>query len=130
MNLNFLNFLKFANMQFLPKPQQVCYVIKKPVTQTIYSIDVASKKTLVAFKSKSHAQSFKRLMFEMDIKDERKKKTIEVERVVLDKLIEKCNVSSLNLLVYSTDVNYIMYAAQDYANDDIIFKLENTFRYG
>lgn len=117
--------------RLLKRPEMPCYVIKRPFTHTYFTIDATcGKKTLIAFKDKDHAHTFKRLYVEIELQDKKKHKTISVERLELGFLERTCMVSGLDLMLYNSDSTVVHYEALKDVNDDVLFALENKFRYG
>lgn len=121
--------LKMQN-QLFKRPSSYCYVIKKPFSQTMYSIDREGKRTVVAFKKKEQAHVLKRLIFDLEIKDPKKKKTVVIEKMEVSFLTRTCCVSSLDFILYNHDNSFLVYTACDDVNDDMRFEFENRFRYG
>lgn len=116
---------------FLKRPVETsCFIVKRPFSEAIYSIDRDGKRAVVAFKRKEQAHVMKRLIFDVQIKDPRKKKTIVVERTNVELLVRTCGLSGLDLVVYGGDNSFLVYNACDHASDDFRFEFENRFRFG
>lgn len=110
----------------LKRPTQLCYVIKRPVTQTMFSIDRAGRKTVVAFRGKDKARTMKRLIAENNEKDRK----VAVEQVEIAFLTKTCALNGLDFMLYNEDHTYMIHTALDDVCDDVIFALENTYKYG
>lgn len=117
--------------KLIKRPELPCYVIKKQFADAYFSVHgLNGRKTVVAFKDKEHALMFKRWYFDINIKDVKKIKTVAIEKIEIGFLERTCKVTSLDLMIYNTDNSIIRYEALNDVNDDIIFALENRFRYG
>lgn len=104
-----------------------CFVIKRHVTGSLYSIPVNGKQAVVAFTRKEHANTYKRLMSEMNTKKHTPK--IKAEKMSLDLIITTCGVAQLDLVLYDDQTNYSLFPCKTEVSQDIIFDLENKFRY-
>ena len=126
--------LKCVRMQadILKKPNNMCYVIKRPIPQTLFSITRGSNghKAVVAFRYKEQAQTFKRLMLEMGGGGggdrAYKGNNVVVERDDLDLLSKRCALFGLDLIVYNGDT-YMVHSACDYVNKDVVAVFENMY---
>ena len=115
----------------LKKPNSMCYVIKRPVPQTLFSITRdGGQKAVVAFRYKKQAQTFKRLMLEMGGggggNRTYKGNNVVVERDDLDLLSQRCALFGLDLIVYNGDT-YMVHSACDYVNEDVVAVFENMY---
>lgn len=115
----------------LKRPINQCYVIKRPFSHSMYSIERNGKRAVVAFKGKEQAHTMLRLLFEMEIKDPKKKKTVIVERMDADILAKSCGVTGLDVILYNGDTSFLVYNAcyhyQD--SDDLRSEFENRYKY-
>lgn len=115
---------------FLKKPVNQCYVIKRPFSESMFTIERNGKRAVVAFRGKDQAHTMKRLMFEMEIKDPKKKKTVVVERMEVEFLARSCGVTGLDVILYYGDTSFLVYNACDQDCDDLRFEFENRYKYG
>lgn len=109
---------------FLKRPVHKAYIITHSHTQAIYGID-AARKTIVAFKSKEQAHTFKRLLTDVE-----KRKCLKVDNMNLDFLKSTCSVSGLDLIVYEHDCSFLKHTAYDTVNENVRFEFECRYRFG
>lgn len=110
---------------------QSCFVIKKPFNGYVYTIKKNDRCTLVAFTDKRQAQTYKRLMNEMSGHTTLKwtNNRLQIEELKTSYIINMCNLSGLDCIIYDKDINYRIYEAIDIISDDIINNLEMKYRY-
>jgi hypothetical protein len=120
-------------MNALRRPQQQCYVIKKSFCESLFTIHRDNDKlAVVAFKTRHQAGTFKRLYQDIEIGDNhRRRRSVVVERMSLEFLMNTCCRTSLDLMIMDDDGNYRVYEAMtsDEIDDSIRMVLENKYRY-
>lgn len=117
------------SLQLLRKPpQQQCWVIKRNVTNTLYTINnnsVSERPCIIAFKTKGRALQFKKYVNDTADNTVAKQKIV-VEHMPKESLVRRCALASLDLYIYEESMTYTPF---DDPNDDVRFHLENNFRY-
>lgn len=108
-----------------------CFIIKRPVSGGVYTISRNERQTVVVFKEKKQANSYKRLMNEMSghTKFSWTNNKLRVEEMHTENIIRMCNISGLDCIVYHPDTSYLVYEADNAITQDIVFHLEMKFRY-
>jgi hypothetical protein len=105
------------------------YIVKRPITKVIHTIKVDDKPTIVGFANIRQAKTYARLMMDMSplTSVARRRAKFQVERVDMPAFIKKCNTTSLDVIVYASDNNYITYTACDHDNNDVRKCLETMY---
>lgn len=132
----------------LRKPKPICFVIKRPHTQTMYSIPNNDGpgndgRTVVAFRYKQQAATLRRLMMEIEndnsfsygsngAKYHKKTQKLTIEKYEIDFLQHVCKSTSLNLLVFDGDssASHMYEACGDKDVEYLRDELETKYRFG
>jgi hypothetical protein len=84
---------------------QHCWVIKRKVTSTMYTItshdkEGTSRRCLVAFKSKGTAAQFRRFVSDSPEEQGSMRQKLVIEHLPRDWLVQRCALSSLDIFIY------------------------------
>lgn len=104
-----------------------CFILKRHITEAVYSIRHENKPAIIAFTTKKQAGTYRRLINEMQ--NHKHSNQLKSERIPLESIKRMCNMSSLDLVVYDEDQQPITYSCKPVTIDDMRFHLENRFRY-
>lgn len=105
-----------------------CYIIKKPITHNVYTIIRNEKRMIVAFEEKKHASTYKRLLQDF-ISESKSRNSLYLHRMNKTDVVKMSNIEGLDCIIYSSDVNYLIYEGDNTVTDDIIFSFEMKFKY-
>lgn len=111
-----------------------CYIIKRPLTHTTYSIETTRcRHAIVAFTTGKQAGTYKRLMNECSThmnECSKPKKRLYTEKTMLDTLIYSCHISQLDVILYDKHGHIEYFEAPATMNmEDFRFDIEMKFRY-
>jgi hypothetical protein len=98
-----------------------CFVIKKNVTGTLYSINnTKNTPCVIAFKSKNKAKQMIKFIDQF----EKNKQKLILNKMECKELIEKCSINSLHVYIYEENIIYIPI---NEPTDEIIIQLELNY---
>lgn len=109
------------------KPARKCYVISHPHLDYYYTIEKRMSRSILAFTCKKRAQTFERLLREMDYSKNTKYK-FRVRDIPYDFFITNCTQSGLGVLLFNDKGCDDIEPAKE-INEDFIFALENKYKY-
>lgn len=104
-----------------------CWVIKRSITQSLYTIRDSTEHTscLIAFNSRNRALQFRRFINDSENDNQQRQKLI-VEKISKPKLLRRCAVTALNVHMFEENQTYMAFSEP---TDDIRFHMENNFKY-
>jgi RecJ-like exonuclease len=103
-----------------------CFVLKRSIVGTYFTIHGEDKPTVLAFTNKNNARYMVKHVVESLSTDGKKQQKIVIEQVKRDWLLERCALNCLNVNIYEDNMTY---TSVDIPNDDYVFNLENSYRY-
>lgn len=108
-----------------------CYILKTGVTGALYaSTNDNGRRSVIAFKTKQQAGTYKRLLNEMTNNNKKhNNNNIKIEQMKVDFVIRFCSTSALDLTLFDEAHDSQTYEAENAVTDDIRFHLENKYRY-
>lgn len=105
-----------------------CYILKTGVTGTLYATNDNGRRSVVAFKTKQQAGTYKRLLNEMS-SNKKHNNQFKIEQTNVDSMIRLCKRSALDFTLFDESHSSQVHDAESSVTDDMRFHLENKFRY-
>ncbi len=105
-----------------------CFIIKTGITGVIYSINTNDRKTVIAFKTKQQAGTYKRLINEMNNCTHNNK--FKIEQTNISFMIRNCTMSAVDFTLLDEKNESQVWEAEKNVSDDMRFHLENKYKYG
>lgn len=102
------------------------FTVRRAYSNGMFSIRVNEKASVVAFKTKALAQRFVAMEKAMW---ERPQQPLCIDDVVLESLMRRCNMNSLELTLYNEDGEYESIPRNVPDIDNFQFHLENVIKY-
>jgi hypothetical protein len=96
-----------------------CYIIRRSIAGTYFTINSTQKPAVLAFTNKNNA----RFMLKHVVEFGKKQQKLVLEQVKSDWLIQQCSLNSLDVTIYENDQ---VYSSIDTPNEDYVFKLEDN----
>lgn len=102
---------------------QTCFILKRSVVGTFFTINSKEKPTVLAFTNKNNARYMLKHVVDFG-NNGRKQQKIVVEEVRMNWFLQRCALNSLNVNIYEDNLTY---ECLQTPTDDYINKLENSY---
>jgi hypothetical protein len=101
-----------SKMSALQRPKELYYVLNRPIHNTFYSIITSNRdrRAIVAFRTKEHAQQFKRMFVNLEFEKHKHKnaiaKNIQPKAIDAENLKGLCDLAAMDCICFSPDLEH------------------------